>query len=69
LDEPRTTAPAEPIWHALPAEAVLAELESRPEGLTSGEAEGRLARFGLNRLPEPPRRGPWCGSSSSSTTF
>ena len=58
MDEPRTTAPAEPIWHALPAEAVLAELESRPEGLTSGEAEGRLARFGLNRLPEPPRKGP-----------
>lgn len=60
MDEPRAAAgPAEPVWHALPIEAVLAELESRPEGLTRGEAEGRLARFGPNRLPEPPKKGPW----------
>ncbi|MCS6778212.1 MAG: cation-transporting P-type ATPase [Geminicoccaceae bacterium] len=58
MDEPRTPAPAEPVWHALPTEDVLSALESRPEGLTQGEAEGRLARFGLNRLPEPPRKGP-----------
>ncbi len=59
MDEPRTAAgPAEPVWHALPIEAPLAELKSRPEGLTRGEAEGRLARFGLNRLPEPPKKGP-----------
>ncbi len=58
MDEPRTPAPAELPWHARSAEEVLQALETRPEGLTRGEAEGRLARFGPNRLPEPPRRGP-----------
>ncbi len=57
MDEPRTPAPAELPWHARSAEEVLQALETRPEGLTRGEAEGRLARFGPNRLPEPPRRG------------
>ena len=58
MDEPRTPTPDDRPWHARTVEAVLDELETRPEGLTSGEAEGRLARFGLNRLPEPPRKGP-----------
>jgi magnesium-transporting ATPase (P-type) len=58
VDEPRTPTPDDRPWHARTVEEVLDELETRPEGLTSGEADGRLARFGLNRLPEPPRKGP-----------
>lgn len=58
MDEPRTATPAEPVWHARSTEAVLSELESRAEGLSPAEAEARLARFGFNRLPEPPRKGP-----------
>ncbi len=37
--------------------AALAALASRPAGLDQAEAERRLARFGPNRLTEPPRRG------------
>jgi len=32
--------------------------ESRPSGLTETEAQERLERYGLNRLPEPARRSP-----------
>jgi magnesium-transporting ATPase (P-type) len=44
--------------HAQPPEAVLAALASRPEGLSTTEADNRLAQIGPNRLPEPPRDGP-----------
>ena len=37
-------------WHAAPANAVLAELESSPAGLTSADAAARLERYGPNRL-------------------
>lgn len=37
-------------WHAIEAGAVLASLESSPEGLTASEAEARLERFGPNAL-------------------
>jgi magnesium-transporting ATPase (P-type) len=43
-------------WHARAAQAVLADVDSSPAGLTHGEAQARLARFGPNRLAEPPRR-------------
>ncbi len=43
-------------WHALSAEWVLDTLNSAPSGLTSEEAERRLAQYGPNRLPEPPRK-------------
>jgi calcium-translocating P-type ATPase len=43
---------------ALPLADVLSGLETQEDGLSTAEAEARLARFGLNRLPEPPRRGP-----------
>lgn len=43
-------------WHDLPKEQVLTELNTTPDGLSEEEAQGRRAEFGLNRLPEPPRR-------------
>lgn len=46
------------IPHAQPAEAVLASLDARPEGLTSAEAARRLAEVGPNELVEARRRGP-----------
>ena len=36
----------------------MAELKADDRGLTSAEAAARLDRFGPNRLPEAPRRGP-----------
>jgi len=44
--------------HAAPAAEVMAALVTRPEGLDRAEAAVRLARYGPNRLPAPPRRGP-----------
>jgi len=43
-------------WHARTAEAVLAELKTSASGLGEAEARARLASYGPNRLPEPPRR-------------
>lgn len=43
-------------WHALSAESVLDRLGATPDGLTSEEAQRRLADCGPNRLPEPPGR-------------
>ena len=43
-------------WHARSTQATLADVDSSPAGLTHGEAQARLARFGPNRLAEPPRR-------------
>lgn len=40
----------------MPAADVLARLEARAEGLSTDEARARLARFGPNQLPAPPRR-------------
>ncbi len=45
---------AQPFW-ARPVEAVLAELESAPTGLSADEARARLKRYGPNE-PAPPRR-------------
>ncbi|WP_159501940.1 HAD-IC family P-type ATPase [Microbacterium sp. 18062] len=42
--------------YARTARAVLAELGATPEGLSDDEARARLARVGLNELPEPPRK-------------
>ena len=44
--------------HAQTVDEVLAALDSRSTGLSAAEAAARMARFGPNRLPEPPRRGP-----------
>ncbi len=43
-------------WHGLTAEAALARRNSRPDGLTQGDAEERLAEHGPNRLPAPKGR-------------
>jgi len=45
-------------WHAQPFTEALAALGTAPQGLSTTEAEARLARFGPNRLPRPPRAGP-----------
>lgn len=50
---PQATEP----WHLLPVETVLAKLESSGEcGLSEQAAAAKLARYGQNLLPEPPRR-------------
>jgi magnesium-transporting ATPase (P-type) len=45
-----------PSWHALPAEEVLAALDSSADGLSGAEAAARLARFGPNAVRPPARR-------------
>ncbi len=51
--------PQHPPWHTLNPEAVLKQLASRPEGLTSDEAAKRLRVYGPNRLPQPKKTSPW----------
>ncbi len=54
---PRSAPPDGPAWHALPARAVVRELEVAPDtGLSGVEAERRLATVGPNRLPAPEPR-------------
>lgn len=48
-------APSDARWHSLPADDVLARLETGREGLSAAEARARLERYGPNKLPEPPR--------------
>ncbi|TDR93638.1 HAD-IC family P-type ATPase [Enterovirga rhinocerotis] len=50
--------PDESAWHATDIEAALSRLRSEAEGLTSADAADRLARYGRNSLPEPPRPSP-----------
>jgi Ca2+-transporting ATPase len=46
-----TIAPADRVWHTMPAERVLLEQGvDRGRGLTSGEADARAQRFGPNRF-------------------
>ena len=45
-----------PHWHDLPDALVLRMLDSAPSGLSPAQAQDRLATYGPNRLPEPPRR-------------
>jgi len=56
--EPTVAADASSAWHARQAPAVLAELATSEQGLTTAEAGSRQARFGPNRLTPPRRRGP-----------
>jgi P-type Ca2+ transporter type 2C len=46
-------------WHTMTWEHVLESLNAAREGLTSGEAEERLARYGPNQLEERGLRSPW----------
>src|SRR5688500_11410841 len=43
-------------WHERSPQQALEELRSAPTGLSEREAEARLKTYGLNRLPEPPKR-------------
>jgi magnesium-transporting ATPase (P-type) len=45
------------LWYDRPLEEIIQTLETSPLGLTPIEAEARLYRFGLNRLPDPPKVG------------
>ena len=47
-----------PVWHAQDAEAVVQHWGSESGGLSAGEAEGRLARYGRNQLRPPEKAGP-----------
>ena len=57
-DAERETTPVADVvpWHATSTADVLTTLESRAEGLTTGEALSRLARLGPNALPSVPPR-------------
>jgi magnesium-transporting ATPase (P-type) len=46
-------------WHAAGAEDVLARLASHPHGLSTGEAERRLDRYGPNRLTKQEGPSAW----------
>jgi magnesium-transporting ATPase (P-type) len=47
-------------WHAMSADEVVKRFAtSREKGLDAGEASTRLQRYGLNRLPEGKKRGPF----------
>ena len=52
---PDGQASGAPAWHAMPTDAVLRRLGTDARGLTQAEAAARLARYGANRLPPPPR--------------
>ncbi len=43
-------------WHAMPAQAALASLNTTPEGLGTVEVSSRRKEFGPNRLTPPPSR-------------
>jgi magnesium-transporting ATPase (P-type) len=45
------------VAHSRPAATVIAELHTSQTGLDTEEAGKRLASFGPNRLPEPPKEG------------
>jgi len=46
----------EPVWHDLAQDRVLERLDADAEGLDDAEVRRRLASYGPNRVPEPPRR-------------
>ncbi len=60
MSPPRDSGSSESIrpWHALSQEAVFSELDAGPTGLDATAASRRLEKFGPNRLPESPPRGP-----------
>jgi len=43
-------------WHACATDAVLTAFETSAQGLSSGDADDRLAKHGSNRLPQGARR-------------
>ena len=58
-DNLKVSVPASPRpWHAQPQETVFSELDAGATGLDTAEATRRMERYGPNRLPEAPPRGP-----------
>ncbi|WP_370156599.1 cation-translocating P-type ATPase [Ferrovibrio sp.] len=55
-DRAPSAPPAASPFHALPAAAVLAALDSHADGLDAAEVAARLQRHGPNRLPEAQAR-------------
>ena len=47
---------AQPVWHNMASDEVLRHLESSPTGLTTTEAQKRLAEHGPNAIPEKRKR-------------
>ena len=47
---------AQPVWHNMASDEVLRHLESSPTGLTSAEAQKRLAEHGPNAIPKKRKR-------------
>jgi P-type Ca2+ transporter type 2C len=59
-DAPVDVPPDMPVWHVLSVADVGAILQvDLQTGLHTAEAARRAARYGLNEIPEPARRGPW----------
>ncbi len=56
---PDIPSSSSPPWHALPADEVLARLDSGAGGLTPAEADRRLARYGPNSLSVRPPVPAW----------
>jgi len=49
-----------PLWHTLPPAEALRQLDSdAAKGLNPDEAMRRLEKYGLNRLPDGAKRGPF----------
>ena len=46
-------------WHVLAVDDAFAQIESRPQGLTSADAEQRLQQYGPNELQAAHRISPW----------
>ena len=53
------STPVHPEWHRMEADACLRELGAGDQGLTSGEAAERLARYGPNELASAPLPAAW----------
>lgn len=54
-DSSNSTLSAKPTWHADPHQAVIEAFATDLDGLDPAEASSRLASYGPNELPAPPR--------------
>ncbi|MBX3573278.1 MAG: HAD-IC family P-type ATPase [Mesorhizobium sp.] len=54
-DSNNSTLSAKPAWHAAPHQAVIEAFGTDLDGLDPAEAASRLADYGPNELPAPPR--------------
>ena len=47
------------IWHTQSVDAILQHLETNLDGLSSGESEKRIQRYGLNQLADKKKKPAW----------